>query len=501
MSTDAENNDLQEGAAAETKEKQKLDLQVKVDKPSACERHVTVDVARSDINRYLEEEFNDLVPKAEVPGFRAGRAPRKLVVSRFKDSVQEQVKGKLVVDAMTQITEEQDFSAISEPDMEFDAIQMPEDGPLTFEFTVEVRPEFSIPEWRGLTLETPVATVTDEDVAQHLSKLLARYGKVLERHEPAELGDLLTLNATFRRGAEVLSSITDVTLPLRPNLSLRDAQIEGFGALLAGAKAGEHRTTQVKVSDGAEKEELRGQEVTAEFTVVRVERREIPKLTPSFLEEIGGFVDEADLNGAVREELERQNRYRAQQAIRQQITEQLTRSANWELPPRLLKKQTGRELNRMILELQASGFNDDIIQQYSNQLERNSEVYTAKALKEHFILERLAEDQKLDAEPGDFDREIELIAEQNGIPPRRVRARLEKRGEMDALRNQIVERKVIELITRHALVTEKPLAPERPDDVAALDHAVGGDKNSADIPEAKHSDTAKALPGQPESRG
>lgn len=499
--TDSERTDLPDDATAvETEEKQPLKLKVSVAVPSTCERHVTVEVPREDIERYIDAEFDELVPKAEVPGFRPGRAPRKLVMNRFKDSVKDQVKGKLVVDAMSQVTEEQNFSAISEPDMKFDAIEMTDDGPLTFEFTLEVRPEFDLPEWKGLTLERPEATITDEDVQQHLQKLLARYGKLVDREGAAQSGDYATFNITFSLDGEVLSRVEDKTLALKPKLSFRDAQLDGFSDLIVGAKAGERREAKLTISQDAEGEALRGKEVSAEFEIVKVQHLELPKLTPHFLETIGGFIDEADLKSTVREELERQNKYRQQQYVRRQITDQLTRNANWELPPKLLKKQTRRELQRMVLELQSSGFGDEVIQAHSNQLQRNSQAYTALALKEHFILERLAEEEKIDADPGDFDHEIELIAEQNGIPPRRVRARLEKRGEMDSLRNQIIERKVIELITSHSLVTDKPAEAPAADDVVAVDHAVSGDREPVEIPEATHSDVAKSLPGQTEHK-
>ena len=149
--TEAEQEQPQE----QEKPKQRLELQVTVDKMSACERHVTVVVPREDIDRYFDAEYDELTSKAEVPGFRPGKAPRKLVVSRFKEHVDEQVKGKLFMDSLAQVTEEHKFAAISEPDMKLDAVVMPDEGDLTFEFTVEVRPEFDLPEWKGLTIERP----------------------------------------------------------------------------------------------------------------------------------------------------------------------------------------------------------------------------------------------------------------------------------------------------------------------------------------------------------
>ncbi len=486
----------QEQPQEQEEPKQRLELQVKVDNLSACERHVTVIVPRADIDRYFEAEYSELTAKAEVPGFRAGKAPRKLVISRFKDHAKDQVKAKLLMDSLAQVSEEHSFAAISEPDMKLDAVVLPDEGDLAFEFKLEVRPEFDLPEWKGLTIEKPQRTITDQDVDVHLQRLLRRYGKLVEHHGPASEGDVVTLDVTFSKDGAVLSKIEGRSVAVKPKLSFRDAQLENFGELMQGAVAGDKRTATLKISDDVDNEQLKGQEVQAEFHVVTVEKVQLPKLTPTFLNEIGSFTDEADLRTAVKEELERQEKYREQQAVRQQITAKLTIGANWALPPALLRKQTDRELQRVVLELQSAGFGNDVIQAHANSLRRRSLAYTEMALKEHFILERIAEEEKLDAEAGDYDREIELIAEQSGLPPRRVRARLEKRGELDSLRNQIVERKVIELITSHALVQEVPFVPPV-DDVSAIDLAVSGVTEREEIPEAHHGEEPKPLPGTP----
>jgi len=498
--TETGTSDLPETPAAEEQaeeQQEKLSLEVKVEKPSTCERHVTVVVARDDVDRYFEREFDELVPKAEVPGFRPGRAPRKLVVSRFKEQVADQVKGKLLMDSMAQVSDTEDLSPISEPDFDIDKVKIPDEGDMTFEFDVEVRPEFELPEWKGLDLEEPVHEITDEDVDRHLERILSRYGKLVVRDDPAEAGDYVTLSMKFIHNEEVLSSVEETSVPVKTKLSFRDAQLENFGELVTGVTKGDTREAALKISDEVDKEELKGEEVRAEFEVLKVERIELPKLTSSFLEEVGGFTDESDLRDEVREELERQQRYRQQQQVRRQITRALTTSATWDLPPALLRRQAQRELRRMVLELQSAGFGDEVIQAHANQLQQNSMAHTAMALKEHFILERIAEEEKIDAQPPDFDHEIELIAEQEDIPPRRVRARLEKRGEMDALRNQIIERKVIEKITSHANVKEVPFEADE-DDVAAIDHVVSGVREKAEIPEAKHSDGSKPLSGQPD---
>ena len=116
-----------------------------------------------------------------------------------------------------------------------------------------------------------------------------------------------------------------------------------------------------------------------------------------------------------------------------------------------------RELERKVLELRRSGFDEDNIRGYVNASKQNAQASTESALREHFILEKIAEEEKIDADESDYDEEISLIAQQSDMPDRRVRARMEKQGQMDALRNQIVERKVVEMIVEAAKVTDEPV--------------------------------------------
>ncbi|MEO8496068.1 MAG: trigger factor, partial [Planctomycetota bacterium] len=316
---------------------------------------------------------------------------------------------------------------------------------------------------------------------------------------PAEAGDHVTLNITFKEGDTELSKVEDHTVEIKPTLSFSDGNLEGFDTLMVGANAGDHREAKISISNEAENEALRGKQVAVDIEITEVRRLDLPELTPAFLDKIGGFEDEEELRDAVRSELERQLVYHQQRKIRQQITAVLTKSANWELPPAMLRRQGRRELERAVLELRSSGFSDEVIRQHQNQLRQNSLASTERALKEHFILERIAEDHKIDAEPPDYDAEIQLIARQSQESPRRVRARLEKRGQMDALRNQIIERKVIGLITSEAEFTETEFEAEK-DETVAIDHAISGVEHKDEIPEAKYGGEAEEL-RTPSERG
>jgi trigger factor len=465
-------------------EKPRLSLDVKIDKPSACERHVTVTVAHDDVERYLKDAFDELVPKAELPGFRPGRAPRKLVQSRFKEQIGDQVKGKLLMDSLSQLSDDHQFTAISEPDFDMDSVQLPDDGPMVFEFDIEVRPEFDLPVWKGLTLERPAHEYTDKEIRERLNQLLSKYGQ-LERHEGSiEAGQLVTMTLRTSLDGRQLAQLTEETIQVKPTLSLVDARLEGFDKLLIGHAMGDTINTKLKVSPESDNEELRGKEIDLSLEIVAVEHRKLPELTREFMERIGGFESEDELLAEVRKEMERQLKFFQQKRLRQQITTQLTVTATWDLPQDLLRRQARRELDRALMELQSSGFSNEQIRTYLNELHQNAMASTARALKEHFILERIAEDEKIESGPDDYDKEIELLADQADESPRRVRARLEKKGLMDTLRNQIVERKVIELIEQHAEIRDVPYTPPQ-DEVVAVNFTAGGTAAGA-IPEAEH---------------
>jgi trigger factor len=135
-------------------------------------------------------------------------------------------------------------------------------------------------------------------------------------------------------------------------------------------------------------------------------------------------------------------------------------------------------------------------------LRQNSSASTARALKEHFIFERIAEEESIEEKPEDYDREIDLIAEQSGETSRRVRARLEKGGGMDMLRNQVIERKVVDLILSHAEFQEIPYVPDTTDaEAEAVQWSASGEQESS-IPEiAPEASEPKAEGGEAKVEG
>ncbi len=441
-------------STAETEAPSKLDLQVKIDSPTPCERHVVVTIPRAEIDRYFRKSYDEIAPKADLPGFRPGKVPRKLLESRFKKTVADQVKSGLVMDSLQQITDGGEFSAIAEPDMDFGAVKLPDTGDFTFEFKIEVRPEFTTPDWNGLALTRLGYPVTDADVERQLQRTLERVTPGEPCDGEAQLGDRLLVNAQFEIDGKQISEFEEELITLRPKLSLADSIIENFGDAFVGKKEGDTVEVQFKILETSYNEAFRGKEVNGFFEILEIRRVNVEALGATQLDNLG-FDKVEELKDFVRNELTRQAEYHQNQELREQIVAKLTEGASWDLPPRTVRRQSDRELQRRVLDLRRNGFSDDQIRSVVNSMRRNIDELTKASLREHFLLEKIAEDLKIEPTEPEYDEEIKLIAEQGDLSARQVRAKLERTGQMDALRNQILERTVISKIVEVATVTTK----------------------------------------------
>lgn len=466
-----------------------LKQEIKIEKRSACERHVTVTVAAEEIDRYFQKQFDELVPKAEVPGFRTGKAPRTLVENKFRKQISDQVKGMILMDSLSQVSNGNDFAAIGEPDLDFDAVNLPEHGPLTYEFNIEVRPEFDLPNWRGLELERPEHEFSETEIERAVDEFFAR---TTEAHlVPVDAAiaadDYIVVRFKSTADGRVLAESEEETIQVRPKLVLSDAIVEDFATRVVGKRGGDKISIATRISEFAENEALQGQPIELEVEILDVKRYDRSNRQTAL--ETFGNLSEADIRKMVLSAMQNRLGYQQRQRLRQQISRLLTESANWELPPGLLRRQSRRELERAVMEMRSSGLSENEIQARENLLRQDVLQRTETLLKEHFILERIAEEEKVTDSPADYDREIERIAAQRNESPRRIRARLEKTGQMDTLRNMIVEQKVIELIESHAKFKKVPYESADTVEVVGVEFFAAGQVEH-DIPTAQHDPSA-----------
>ena len=451
----------------------RMDLSVEVEDAGPCLKHVTVTVPRAEIDAALEDAVEEYADEAQIPGFRQGRVPVSLIKKRFKEELSAQVKQRVLIDSLEQVSDEQDLDPINEPDLDVATLDLPDEGDFEYEFDVEVRPKFDAPDLAGLKIERTTAEVTDAEIAEYRAQYLAQYGRLDAQDRPAEPGDTLKLKVAFRHGEKELNVIPEVKAQLKPVLRLTDAELDGFDDLLTGATTGDVKEATLTVSPEAERVDLRGEEVTGAFTVLGVFKQELPTLTRELLDRLGVESEDA-LNDQIKDALTRQREYKQRQDAREQLLSKITAAADWDLPEKLVRRQTENALRRELLEMRQAGFTDAEIRSRENELKQNAVSATRQALKEHFILDRVAEEHDIEPTPSEIDREITLMAVQQGEPVRRVRSRLAKSGMIENLAAQLRERKAVDHLLEQAEYVDVPAKKRDADRVEAIDKSVCG---------------------------
>jgi trigger factor len=460
---DTPTTDAEGTATAEAEEKppEKLQQTVDVRDIGPCKKHIKVTIDRAAIDSRLDEKYSDLVTghRSFVQGFRPGKAPRKLVERFYRDEIENQVRGEVLMASLEQLAEEQDIAPLAPPDLEPAKIVIPKEGPLVYEFEVEVRPQFQLPNYKGLKLKRPVQTFADADVEKEKRRLLEPYGQIVPKEgktPKAAIGDLITCDITTKLGEQTLNEVKEVRIKVDPRLALKDGVAEDFGKQMTGAKAGDAKTVDIKLSDAVANQALRGQTVKATFKIQDVKTVRLPELTPDILEQFG-VSSEAQLDELLRVVLQRRLEYLQRQSARQQVINLVAEQALSELPQDLLVRQARRALQRKAVEMQSAGLSEQEINGRLRMMQQDVVQSTAAALKEHFVLQKIAEDEKLDVNDDDIDAEIDRIAARTDESPRKVRARLEREDMLEALAAELLESKALDLILDSAQYEDVPM--------------------------------------------
>ena len=176
------------------------------------------------------------------------------------------------------------------------------------------------------------------------------------------------------------------------------------------------------------------------------------------------------------------------------MLEKIAAASSWELPQDMLRRQSRKTLQRKVMEMRNAGMSEDRIKGRSRLLEQDALKSTAAALKEHFVLQKVAEVEKIEIDDDDLDREIDRIADQSGESFRKVKARLEKEEMMEALATDLLERKALDLILSEAKYEDYPWQ-------AGQDDEVIGTVAEGAVPESENQPAPPPVEGEKPAEG
>lgn len=442
----------------------------------ACKR-LKIELPESRINAKIEEAYGNLQDEAVLPGFRRGRAPRRLLEKRFATSIRDDVKGQLLSEAYTQAIEDEKLDVLGEPDVkDVENIQLPETGPLAFEVEVEISPTVTLPDFSKLKIEKPSAEVTEDAIEKELEQYRERAGRMttVEDATIAE-GDFVQTDAKVLAGkdagedAEVLDNRPDAHVLVNG----KDQDFKGhaagilipdLGKKLVGKKVGDEVTISMTGPKSHENEKIKDQPITIKLNLKQVQRVE-----PASIEELveqAGAENEQALRDRLRQMMEQRAKREQQTAMHKQVTDQLADLVDLELPEGITSRQTERALQRRRMELAYQGKTMEEIEAATAEMRSESEETARNELKQFFILDQAAKDLDIEVNQAEINSQIAMMAMQQGRRPEKLRQEMRQRGELDHLYMQIREQKTLDKILESTSAADDDQPTDQPESPA-----------------------------------
>jgi len=473
--------EAQEGAEGE-EEEGLPPIETSVDETGPCGRLVRVLVPGVRVTAQIDEAYEELRQTVFIKGFRKGHVPRHVLERRFGEDVSAGVKEQLIEEGFQAAVEEHGLDLAVPPDIDAEAVEMAAGESLGFEVSVEVVPEFTLDNYKGLVVQRPGVAVGAADVGRQVEAIRMRQGE-FKTVEDAEIGEtdvpvvhmaaLVDGEEAWRRD-ELGAHIGDETVGGLPVPGLRDAFL--------GATAGESRTLRVTLPGEFPEEELAGKEVDLEITVDEVRRFEAPAATDEWAQGMD-FEDLEDLREEVEDELRVAREREADEAVRTAIDDRLLELTSFDVPDGLVQRMVDHAMERQRMALLYRGVPEERIEEaVAGEAQRTREG-SVRECKLYFIYRLIAEQEKLFVTESEIEQRVQAIALNYGRRPDEVRAELEELGRLGSLRQQMREEKVRDFLVQHAEVQDAEPAAETEEADTPQPEAQAGDEDDAAEPQ------------------
>lgn len=411
-----------------------------------------VQVEPQRVDRVLQLVYRTIANRANIPGFRRGKAPKRLLENYFgREYIYNQALDRLIPEAYAEAVEKTKIEPISQPEVEL--VQLEEGRPLIFKATVEVKPEVSLGEYKGLPVEKRVRQVTEADVDRYLENLRQHYAKLVDLgEERLAAGDIAIIDYQGTVDGKAF-----------PGSSAKGVAVEiggagfwpGFTEQLVGMRAGEEREVRVTFPNDYPQKELAGQEATFRVRIREAKRRELSPLDDEFAKDVSEFDTLQELREDIANRLKEAAAKEAQQQVREQVVAKAVETASVELPSSLVEARERYLFAAMEERLKQQGLT---MEEYLRLTDGKIEDVRARirseaeaAVKRELVLEAIAQKEGIVVEEAELEKEVEAIARRTGREVAAVKEQLAGRG-LEGLRLGLLYEKVADFLVENAKI-------------------------------------------------
>ena len=427
-------------------------MNVTITEAGPCKKVLKFEIPKETIESEFEKKTAEVCDTVELPGFRKGRAPRKLVEKRFGTQIKDDVKQSVVSDSYQKALEEHKLNPVGNP--QFGEIKLEVGQPLNFDVTLEVWPIFELGQYKGLKLKKKPSNVTEEDIGKALQGMSLRKTQLsVVQDGSVKRGDHIICDCKVKVGTSVVLEDDDVEILVENGVAVANTPIPELVTKLEGIESGKECEIEIKLSDNFTKEEFRGKDAELKLTVKEIKRLAVPEVDDNFAKALGSESLE-DLKSNVRKRIEIDKKNWAEDGLRNQILDILLDETKFDLPQDFVNYHTEQRVYKHQLDLMKRGMPLEEIQKQTENIKNASAESVMRELKASIILDNIAEKEKIFVTENEVEQRIAAIARTYNTDVTRVRKQLERQGSLSYFRNEMRENKVINLLLREAKIEE-----------------------------------------------
>jgi len=439
-----------------------VNLNVELTDLEPCRKQLRFTLPAEDVDAAFGRVTSEFRKQANLPGFRKGKAPAAKVKAQFSEQIAERVRNQLLDECYQQGLKEHDLQPVTSPDPE--ELTLTEGEAMSFLVNIETMPQFDLPEYKGLTAEQERAEVTDKDVENAINGALRNNAKRVDCDRPVEDNDYVVVSFTGTSDGKPLTEFSPTARGMTEQQGMplhvykeadHDHFIPGFTTQLIGAQAGETRTIEVTIPDSfPAQEKLQGLNVKYEVTVDKVQAEELPELTDEFAKNFG--VDNVDaLKERTRTVLAESKTGDALNKMRGQLRENLLKELSFPVPESWKQSEMHNMIEHHVRRLRSQGVSQEQIEEAKDEITRETGAIALQNIRWNIVSQKIAKAENIKVASEEISRAVVMNAQQTGADVQAVIKELQENQQMQlAVRDDLLQSKVIMFLTEHATITE-----------------------------------------------
>ena len=409
---------------------------------------LTVEVEAAEVSKAVEKAVKRLSNRVNIPGFRKGKAPRKIIERNVgMDAIMQEAFDIVGPKAFADALEEQKIEPVSRPQIDIETLEDGKD--LVFKATVTPRPEVKLGEYKGLKVEKNVEAVTDEDVEKQLKTFQDRQGKMVDAPEGSEVkdGDFTTLDFEGFVDGEAFEGGKGQDYPLQIGSG---SFIPGFEDQLIGAKIGEEKEVNVTFPEEYHAKELAGKAAMFKCTIRSIKQKELPAMDDELAKKVSKFETLEELKADVRKNLEENAARKAENDQKSAAIEMATNNITVDIPAVMIDNRVEGMIREMAMRLEQQGMSFDAYLQYAgtdiNKIREDYRETAEKNVRTDLMLEEVAKAEDIKVEAKDLDAEVAGMAAAYGATPQQVQKIIKEQGRIGDLAATVLRKKTAQFI-------------------------------------------------------